>query len=315
MKELLQEIWKELTPALKRNILPLIIGCAFIGITYVFLKFTESNSVEIQSILKIRSFQIVLLIVSVILTIIYFRKFLEIVKPKKIFGLIFLILIVCGEIYTFYKLFQPPKTLFYISIYQFDSQNYDSNKLKMCITELNDNYPSFNFIIHNEEKFSEDHETEINAESAFNYMTKYNDENNSIVIALTSKTLTYNFVTNLFSVSAKNKCIISTSDWNSERFQPISVYKYIFSHVAQCALISYSKKFVNPLNLHAKDIATGCIFDYKFEKVEIINAIIHPKICKSHKDFIKENFGRQPLDDFEKIITFEWWPKIVDYIE
>lgn len=310
MKDLIIKIWEELSPSFRKNILPLIIGILVIGIAFSFFTFTHSNSLQIKKILELRPFQFLLLAVSLSLTFLYLKKLSQLVKWKKSIKISVLTILVFAEVSFFYLQFYRSSPQMIIHVYQFDDPNYNQDVLKLCLSDIDDKFISFSFIIHvQQDILSGDSSESINGKDLLALLKKKHkiSHQNEVAVALTSKMLHTDHTNNLFSYNTEQYSLISTNDWKYLQFQPVSVYQYIINQMIQSVLVSTTRKKNPRIAFHDPDVTVGCIFDYNYEKTAVINSIIRPTICPMHKKLIKGYFGSHLLTDTESVLGMSWW--------
>lgn len=305
MKELLIKLWESLPPRMKKNILPLLLAATAIAVVFSFVSYFELNKEEVLKVSENPFFQVTVLIVVLSLTIYYLKRILSpYLKPS--YSIFIISIIVTVELAIAYNAIQNKISKINVNVYQIDSPNFKQAALKYCLQEINKE-SSFQFIYKTETDIVNTTSNDVHSNQIFLLMHNLENYNKSeINIALISKMLFTNSASNLFAVCSQNEAIVSTYDWNFSEYQSVSIYKYIITEMIEVVLVSSTKNKVKPIKFHSTNSTLGCVFDYNYNKNEIIQSILSPNICDEHKKLIEENYGEKGLKDVLTIFKFDW---------
>lgn len=316
--DIIFKFWDRLPDGVKQTLLPVFLAAGVLAIGFWATTASAVNQNVLQKAYDNPYFQFLVLIVVVALTLTYTRGIstpTPALSRLKISGIVTAISL---EIVTFFYYQRKPEIVT-IYLYQLDSMNYNSVKLTNYIGQINSHQNHFFYILQDEiDGFFPKGNIDTLGVQAFKVASTLRQVVNSnkeitlakqdVAIAIVpywlNEDLTHKWL--FFSISPDTVhpqySAISTRDWEFKEFQEISAYKYLI-HTSMVVALCGSGGDENPIILHEKGQARGCIFDYMGERLEIVPAVSNPVICQAHQAVIKEYFGSAYLRDALDILN------------
>lgn len=307
MIKLLIKLWDSISERNRTIILPIVLSIIIIFFLFNMLLLFRNNEKALE-VLKSEIFHIMVITVLFSVVAIYLNRILKGRNKRKLIIINSILIFIFFVILALILLnFSSDSIHLTVHIYPFETQNYNINMLSFLLRSLNQE--SYTFIIHEERylpeyvKYSKRPENYVYFE-ILNEIHKSSKDKapNDIAIAIVPIRLKEN----LFSVTWSGYAVLSTVDWDSEFYKPLTIYEYLIFEFISLPLISASFHFENPIRFHKSSVTIGCIWDFKKNKSFMRETLIKPRICKVHEELIVRYFGQNVLGDMKEIISFDW---------
>jgi Effector-associated domain 11 len=237
------------------------------------------------------------------------RNSIEYKQKYFIISIITLLVIGIG-IFLFFK--NEQKDSFYIHLYQFvepnEKSNYDELALKFVIAQLNSKIKDFEIIIHDSETINSEKLSDKNYDDIFRLLNQKHQfvRKNEGIAALVN----FRLYSNYFSVTNSKFTVFSIWGLDSEEFEIKNfnsfILKFVSLEIIRTSTIMQLRQAGIAQIIHFTNESRGCLFDYMYDKREIINSLDIPNFCAEHEKMINEKLGLEKMKLLQELISYKW---------
>lgn len=235
----------------------------------------------------------------------YKRKYLKI-------SIILLFVIGLATFLFLYYFKNEKKDNFYIHLYQFiepiEKSNYNELALKFVIAQLNSKITNFEIIIHDSETVDSENLSDKNYDDIFRLLNQKHSSvrENEGIAALVN----FRLYSNYFSVTNSRFTVFSIWGLDSEGFEIKNfnsfILKFVSLEIIRTSTIMQLRQAGVTQIVHSTNESRGCLFDYMYDKREIINSLDIPNFCTEHEKMINEKLGFEKMKLLQELISYKW---------